>query len=389
MKNTDIILKNTYKYIEKIISEKKYMNNLKIVISNFMNQRNEMLFDTCPCDRISFSEYDIDEFRTKMNIDFSKISEDIGNTYYGEVKNFNPIAAKDEFTISMMCIIRYLYLTKSKELPLVMNYLAFSGKFYPSVHYGFFQKFPPSEYRYVMEYVVNNKLTNKFDLKSKGSVYKAVESICQTWIETYGNNKMKDFEDDDVVYLIQQLHDRIKSFMNNIASLYYESYKNREYLTYDSDNFSEDDYHMADNDTLISKRIVEEAMNKITTRSVDYNLCKISSNVNVKTEELKFIIECILEDSKNLSIIEELLLLMVTDYMLNSKNKDPKSLEFITYTTSPKPNSKDPNVIRIKEILELLLSENSPAYRRRRSRLATQNNYHRAFLSYFAWVINS
>lgn len=388
MKKTDVILKNTYPYMEKIISDKKNMSILKNIIGDFINVRSEMLFDTCPCDRISFSEYDIDEFRTKLNVDFSKISEDISNTYYGEVKNFNPIAAKDEFTISMMCIIRYLYLKKEKDLQLVMTYLAFSGKFYPSVHYGFFQKFQPSEYRYVMEHVVNNKLTNKFDLKSKGSVYKAVESICNTWIETYGSTKLKDFEDDDVVYLIQQLHDRIKSFMNNIASLYYDAYKNREYLTYDSDNLSDDDFHIADSDILISRRYVEETMSRITTQSVDYNICRISSDSNVKTDEIKFIIESIMSDNKNLSLIEELLSLMIADYMNNSELKDPKSLEFITYSTSPKPNTKDPNVLRIKEILELLLSDNSSAYKRRKSRLATKNSYHRSILSYFAWMVN-
>ena len=33
--------------------------------------------------------------------------------------------------------------------------------------------------------------------------------------------------------------------MNNIASLYYEAYENKEYITYDSDDLSEDNYHLA------------------------------------------------------------------------------------------------------------------------------------------------
>ena len=50
--------------------------------------------------------------------------------------------------------------------------MAFSGKFYPSIHYGFFKKVQPVEYKWVMDYVVNNMLTGKFDLKSKGNVIK-------------------------------------------------------------------------------------------------------------------------------------------------------------------------------------------------------------------------
>ena len=56
-----------------------------------------------------------------------------------------------------------------------MIYLSFSGKFYPSIHYGLFPKFPPSEYRHIMEYVVNNKLNNKYDLKREGSVFGPAE----------------------------------------------------------------------------------------------------------------------------------------------------------------------------------------------------------------------
>lgn len=388
-KNDEVILKQLYPYIESIMKQSSSINNLKKVIGNFINKRSESLFDTMPCDRIPFGEEDLDQFEDIMKIKLSNANEAIADTYYGPQPNFNPIAAKDEFTITMLCIIRYLYINKKKELELAMNYLAFSGKFYPSVHYGSFPKAAPSEHRYVMEYVVNNKLTNKYDLKIHGSVIKAIESICNTWLNTY-NDRIKDFDDEDVVYLVQQLHDRIKSFMKNIASVYYDAYQNKEYLTYDSDDFSEDNYHVADNDSLINNRYVQSALTKIINNSVDYQICKFSSDSNVKTNEVKFIIEAIIDDNNNLPLIEEFLSLMISEYMNNSTSskKDPKNPDFITFTLSPKPNSKNTNVLRMKEILEYWLDENSPAYKRRKSREATRNSYHRAVLSYFAWMIH-
>lgn len=388
-KQDDVILKKLYPYIESIMKQPSSMTNLKKIISNFINKRTDSLFDTMPCDRIPFGIDDMEEFEKLMKIDLSKANEAVSETYYGPKPNFNPIAAKDEFTVTMLCIIRYLFLAKKQEIKLAMNYLAFSGKFYPSIHYGSFPKAAPSEYRYVMEYVVNNKLTNKYDLKTQGSVIKTIEVTCDTWLNTY-KDKLKDFDDEDVVYLIQQLHDRIKSFMKNIASVYYEAYENKEYLTYDSDNLSDDNYHIADSNSLANSRAVQAALSKIVNNTIDYQICRFSSDSNVKTDEVKFIIEAIVDDNVNLPLIEEFLSLLINEYMANStsQRKDVRNPDFISFTLAPKPNSKNPNIIRIKEILELWLSENSPAYNRRKSREATKNSYHRAVLSYFAWMIH-
>ena len=53
---------------------------------------------------------------------------------------------------------------EEKELEQSCTYLAFSGKFYPSLHYGSFPLSCPSEHRPVMDYVINNRLSRKFDL---------------------------------------------------------------------------------------------------------------------------------------------------------------------------------------------------------------------------------
>ena len=41
-----------------------------------------------------------------------------------------------------------------------------------------------------------------------------------------------------------------------------------------------------------------------------------------------------------------------------------------------------------KEIVELFLNENSPAYRKRRSREATKNSYHKSIMTYFVLLIH-
>ena len=388
MKNTDALVKQLYPLVSNSMS--RNTNKFKQVVSRFIDKRAPLLYDTCPCDRIYFGVEDKEDFYKSMGISEKEVNSILQKTYYYNIANFNPKAAQDEFTVTILMIIRYFYLKKmKKELELATIYLAFSGKFYPSIHYGSYKVVQPSEYRHIMEYVINNKLSNKYDIKREGSVFGAVRSISLTWLDTYAD-KLKDCDDEDVVYLIQQLHNRIKSFMVNIAQVYYDVYNNKdEYMTFDSDNMGEESYRLADNDSLKIERHVESTMSYLNNTSVDYKICKMASDSNVKTDEVKGIIELILNDNDNLPLIKELVRLIISEYFVNSKEKDIRDIDFITFSITPKPNSKNPGVLRQKEIIESFLSENSPAYRKRRSREATKNSYHKSILTYFVLLIHN
>lgn len=387
-KNTTSLLTNLYPLVSKALSsrQKEYRN----CIGRFINNRNESLYDIAPCDRLYFGQNDLDDFFMSINIPIAKVKEALSGTYYYGISAFNPRAAKDEFTVTQLMCCRYFSLqNKEKELELAMIYLAFSGKFYPSIHYAMFPKVQPSEHRYVMEFVVNNALTGKYDLKSQGNVIGAVKSISNTWYNTY-KNKFKSMTDEDAVYLIQQLHNRIKSFIKNIASLYYKAYEDKDYLTYDSEDFSDENYRLVSTDALKAQKAVDIAMNAITTSDVNYKLCKMASDSNVKTEEIKSIIQSIMSDNDSLVEIKELITLLVFTYFEQAKGeKDVRDISFITYSISPKPNSKDPHILRQKEIIEKWLMEGSPAYRKRKSRIATKNSYYRAIYVYFTLLVHN
>ena len=260
--------------------------------------------------------------------------------------------------------------------------------FYPSIHYGSYPSAVPADYRFVCDYVVNNELTNKFDLKRTGSVIGTIKSIGSTWIDTYKDYFKGATDDEEYVYLIQQLHMRIKSFIQNTAELYYKCYNNREYLTYDSDNMDQDEFRLTQNDSTKIESVTTRAMTFITTHDVDYRLCKMCSDSNIKTEEVKSIIESIVKNTDNIDTVKELCSLIVTNFFKVSKNKDVRDIDFISYSIKAKPNTKDKDVLRQSEIIETFLTENSVAYNRRKSREATKNSYNRAILTYFVLVIN-
>lgn len=385
MKVTRVAVNKIYPIVEK--SLQKNTPAYKKNVQEFIKDRSKDLYDIVPVRRIPFGSEDIDSFFKAMKIDKNEITQCLSETYYWNM-NFNPRAAKDEFTMTMMMVIRY-FLLKNKQTDAEIStiYLAFSGKFYPSIHSQKF-KIPPEKYRHIMEYVLNNVLTQKYDLKREGSVFGAVRSICKTWLRTY-TPKFKNPDDEDVADMIQQLHGRIKSFLGNIAAAYYDTYEKRDtYFAYASDSNDQDSFRIADNDSLLAERCVENAMNWITTKQVDYKLCKWASDKNVKVDEIKSIIESIQEDSDNLLLIREMMQLIIADYFSISKTKDVTSYEFINKSIVAKPNSKNKYVIRQKEIIEYFLDENSPAYRKRKSRPDTKSSYYKSILTYYVLVIN-
>lgn len=384
-KGTSAIKTKLYPVIEKLMDKNK--NAYRKAVSKAIEKRQKDLFDIAPMNNIFWTEYDNQEFYKAIQIDTAVIREAIDQTYYAAISAFNPRSAKDEFTVMQMCIIRYWIMkNQPRDLELAIGILIISGKFYPSAFHMSYPTVAPAEYREIMVYAVNNELSNKFDLKQTGSLFTSLRNLGNTCFNSY-TDMMKKFTDEDVVYVIQQVQTRLRSFMKNIAEVYYDCYENKNYITFDSDNFNEDEYRLADNDALKVERYVETTMRIINTTKVDYALCKAASSDLVSTEETKAIIEYILNDRENLKEVRELVRLMVNSYISQSKDKDIHNINFITYTISPKPNSKDPNYIRQKQIITGFLERSPSSFNRRRTRIATENAYYRAVYMYFARLI--
>ena len=378
LKITEVIDKEIYPIVQGVLS--KSLNKYKALMSKFMNARSTSLYDTFPATRCTYGQQDADELYAVFGKSERELQEIINKTYYSQIPNFNPRTAKSPVTVLCITIIKY-FLSKNdkKNLDVAIIYMSFSGGFYPSIHYGSYPTAVPADYRFVCDYVVNNELSNKFDLKRTGSVIGTIQSIGATWVDAYK---------DKFVYVIQQLHMRIKSFIQNTAEIYYKCYKNRKYLTYDSDDMSEDNFRLTENDSTKIEAITNRAMTWITTHDVDYRLCKMCSDSNVKTEEIKSIIESIVKNTDNIDTVRELIALITANYFKASKNKDVRDIEFISFSIKAKPNTKDKDILRQNEIVDTFLCENSIAYNRRKSREATKNSYNRAVLTYFVLVIN-
>ena len=129
-------------------------------------------------------------------------------------------------------------------------------------------------------------------------------------------------------------------------------------------------------------------MNAINSNGVEYKICKMCSNTDITPNECRAVIESIVGNKENILTIKELISLMISLYF-SSGERDVSDIKFITYTISPKPNAKQKEIVRSKEIIENWLCESGTAYMRRRSRIATRNSYERCVRMYFALVIHN
>ena len=383
--DTTAILDIAYKEVEQKLSNSSNVNKYKQFIGKYIQKKQKELYSYMPSKQIYYSNEDVDNFFKATNIDKKIIKEAIKETYYYKVPNFNPSYAKDESTVALLCVVRYFYKNKmNKELDISEINMAFSGKMYASVFYKSF-RFEPAEY--VMDYVINNMLINKYDIIKYGNVINAVKSVTTTWVQAYPD-RFNSFTDEDCTYLIQQLRNRINSFMYNIATIYYKAYQDKNiYIAYDTDDVSDDNYHIADNDAFKAQRALDNALSYMANKGIDYPSCKVSCNESIKFDELKSILENIFANKDNEPLIKEYITIMISLYFRDSKTKDIRDISFISYSIKPTPNSKDKYVIKKKELLDKILVNNSENFTRRRSRLATESAYYRAINAYFSLIV--
>ena len=94
------------------------------------------------------------------------------------------------------------------------------------------------------------------------------------------------------------------------------------------------------NYSLKLEKTIDKALNRLESSTTDFRLCKMCSDSNVRTDELKSIIDSIMTNPENFVLVKELIRNICTYYFTNGKNKDVTNLEFLTIVFSPTyPNS--------------------------------------------------
>lgn len=384
MADSNIITTELYPMVKEALDKnsKKFIQN----IGKFINAHYDSIYDVAPYDRIYYNATDVADMFNSIGLQESDVINVLKKCFFWDI-DYTPAAACEPYVEVLMCAIRYYASnSKSKEAELTTIYTLFSGKFYASLH-SYFWKFPPN--KQVMDYVINNMLSDKFDLKKEGTLFGAIKKLAITWLGTY-KSKITGARttDDNYGKLIQQLRDREKSFLKNISSAYYEANENKYYLNYETDNLAEDGFRLTSNDAATAARITEAAMGILTSQRVNINICNTCKNASVSSTELKGIIEAILSEKENLPSVRRVINIIICDFMANFPGQPIGGAKFISNAIKPRPNTKNQLLIEMKQTIVSWLDENSASYRKRKSREATANDYYRSVLTYLVLIIS-
>ena len=392
MKNdSNIIHGEIYKKV--VTALKKNERKLFSAINKFFNNRHEQVHAIAPYDRILYNQRDIDDIFNALSLNEKEILSMMKNCPYYSVPN-NPQNPKEPITIVLYCITRYYVKANNrKKAELVGTYLAFTGKFYASIHGLLWKKFPPSQYKEVMDYVVNNILSDHFLLKSEGTLFKAILKTVASFLDKYEKLiKADDTSDNEIAGpngILQTLRDREKNMLKNIASAYYEAFENRNYLNYEQDNLEDGSkFRITDNDAARAARLTDNVINYLMSTTVSLDICNKAKNELIRSMEIKDIIETIMSNKENIPVLKKIISVLICDYFRAYPKGDVASLEFVAYSFKQKPNVKDTYILEMREAIYDLLEDSSANYRKRKNNKNRKGAYHRAILYYIVLVIN-
>jgi hypothetical protein len=384
VQNTSFILDELYPLVESKLKNTTIKNKFIRNITDFFNRKHSQLYDIAPYTNIYYNKTDLDSLFKSIDITEKEVEDILRKCFFWDI-SYRPKAAKEPYVEMLMCCIRYFLKNKNdKEAELTTIYLCFTGKLYASIYSNYWQ-FPvnPS----IMDYVINNMLTDKYDLKKEGTLFNAIRKLVRTWIGKYEKDIVANkISDDEFGKFIQQIRDRERSFLLNIFILYKDAATNKTYLNYETDNLDPDEFRITDNDSAKASRITNAAIDILTSKKVNMQYCYNAQDQRVKASQIKVIMEdIILADSNNIPGLRRVINIMICDFLAGS-DKPINSVAFYSYAIAAKPNTKNKLIIEMNTTILGWLNQDA-TYRARSHNAPTANSYKRAILAYLAQVI--
>ena len=385
-KMTNVIYKELYPIVaEKLKTrESKFKSN----INDFMNKNHDTLYALAPYNNIYFTQTDVDKIFASLDLSEKEV-ENIMKGCFWHKQPINPQCVKEPYVQVLVCaVIYFLKNKKQREAEVTLIFLCFSGKFYASLYGRQFNKLPPNKAKSVMDYVVNNTINDKFNIKQEGSVFGAIRRCCLRLLETYKSMITNNPDDDDIKYFIQQTRSRVSDFIIHIANKYYEAYTNKNYLNFESDNVVDGaEFRITDSDATVAAKLTQNAVSYMLSNTVDLKICNQIADENIRPTELKGLMEEIINEKTNRQQLYRVCNIMICDFMRRFPKKRVGSVEFIGYWFAQKPNTKDKYILEMQATVEAWLMQDAN-YRKRKSRVVTAISYRKAVVNYITLIID-
>jgi len=380
-KNTFFIRDNFYERVEERLSNKKYSRELQNHIAKFIDKNSDVLFDNAPRKRLFFRDNDYDIIFEITQIKRKEIEEVIkrnkilmGNNWFFSTKPFNWLSP---------LILKYYYENDMKEeFKSMLTYLTLS--IYAQIHYKYFQFVPNDN---IMDYTIN-EISNQYFIKKYSSLFKSIYVTAENSHDTY-KDQLKRASDYDLITYSININTRINSMIKNVARAYYKNSEEKNYMNYDKESRDEEDYYEVDNVSFFIEKFANNASNILVSYGTNIKIANLSASItNVSRKGIRTAINNIMEnETKNINLLIKLIL---QQYLVEENNDreqlGSKDFIYVSKKVYSKSNTNDENVLKIKEILDTWLEDNSEKYVKT-ERKATKSNFRKAIYFYFVFSI--
>jgi len=385
-----------YPLVEKALSDKGNLKTYKDIIDQYMAKNIASYSTIGPSTKPVRAQTDVTNFVQCVGLTEPLIRDTLssieGNNPGWKTNRDGSITASSwsnfntPYNIAIVLSIRYFAKIKNDEglnnglLYMVTNIYQFMfGKYY---------KYPPNES--VMAYTVAN-LSQRFKLKKSGTILAAIMDIMQTCYNTHKTRIAKG-SDVDILKFINDATSRINSFMKKLRNEFEENIKNDNYLQSERDDYSDEHYYEADNDSFAIDRITNKVLTNLVVNGPDRRLMEIAArNSDVSTNTLQTaVLTLISEDNREeiKQMVERLLSLYLTD------NPDPDASvktvstdKFYVYCIKlyRQSNTNNKNIIEIKKLLDKWVVDLD--LRKKVSTVGSLGNYRKAIFVFFIFTI--
>ena len=373
----DTFLRQLYPIVEKNLKTKS--GQFEFEIARYIDSQSSVLSMPGPSKRLLFLPSEKNNICRHMGLTLEDCQDALDNSPLKEgwYKSNVP------FNIACSMAIRFFTLNRrERELNMALTALGLSMYAGQQFHY-----FPYEPNENIMNYTINN-LSNKFKIKQLGNILKAIQYTIRAAHDTYKDDIIKG-TDEDIRKYVTRLATRINQFVKKIVSEFHEVKNKGLYLNTQTDDYSEENYHITSNNSLAIARIAESIALKIVSQPIQHSRAEMAArNRQISVSALKNAINEILKryDDEIKELVQLILQLFLEDGTKQPRMIKSQSFFIFCSNIYLKSNTMDKSIIRIKDLLDKWLTETSENYTKT-ERIATKNNFRAALYFYFVLVI--
>jgi len=373
------ILENLVPVFESTFKSPANLTKYCKIIESYINENSKILNHNTPSFKLG---YDIDPIYKLLNITDQQITAIYKQVKYeNQALSRNKVAHNQRYVLLTSLIFYFKFKQKDKATQLTLLYLAcviYSGL------YKRYYKYEPNDN--IMQYTYN-RINSQFLFKRHQTVLKTIAAVTVKNDETNAPRLMKKNDTEIFSYIIS-LYTRLSFVMKNFAREFYIDQKSKNYLNQTLE-VTDDNIEDTDNISYNIESITQKVIFKFAGNPLDTQLIKNITRMNNVPYSTFF--NALADMKKNHMDQITIMIRKIISLYLEDSNR-PESInsrmfvnKCMNYFRNSK-NSKNKEILDIKDILEDLMTKSCPKYVESK-RNATKISYKKTLYLYIVLFI--